>query len=93
MSIPDVRETGVSQTIYPVNATPGVAIANLNNRYLLKGMPVQQVTTVHATNVITPGGPVPTNVLELVGRQNDISRGLPQGAIFDGLGGLTLPAF
>lgn len=89
MSILDVRETIVSTTIYPA-ASPGVCVGGLNYLYLLRGMPVQQLGTLHFT--IIPGvPPTPVTVPEISGKYTDLSIGLPQGAQLDALGGFTLP--
>lgn len=89
----DVREIQSSQTIYPQPATPGIAIANLNTIYVLKGMPVHQVGTIHLAVFQTGSGPQTRLSPELVGRNNDVSRGLPQGATLDANAGITLPGF
>lgn len=85
----DVREVIISTTQYPGTAPPGICVGPVNFAYLLRGMPVQQVGTLHLTTPIATG--VPTTFPELVGRPTDLGRGIPQGATLDAFAGVTLP--
>lgn len=90
MAVLDVRET-ITSISFPPPTTPAVAVANLNFGYLLRGLPVQQVGTIHfATFLAPPNNPV--SFPEIVGRPTDVFRGIPQGATLDALGGYTAPS-
>ena len=87
----DVYETLPSISLAaPAPALPGVCVGGFNSRYILRGSPAQQTGSQHLYVVLLPL-PHPELHVELMGRPPDIGGGLPQGAVLDSLGGITLP--